>query len=106
MILGIGTDLVQVARMQGMWERHGRRLAERILHPVERSDLPPEHPAGFLARRFAAKEALAKALGCGVGADMGLAEAGVTHDARGARNSCWRVARGRPLNASGWSSSI
>lgn len=83
MILGIGTDLVQVARMQGMWERHGARLAERILHPLEREDLPPEHPAGFLARRFAAKEALSKALGCGIGADMALAEAGVTHDARG-----------------------
>ncbi|WP_018878320.1 holo-ACP synthase [Thioalkalivibrio sp. ALE28] len=83
MILGIGTDLVQVARMRGMWERHGRRLAERILHPLEQADLPSHEPAGFLARRFAAKEALAKALGCGVGADMALAEAGVTHDARG-----------------------
>ncbi|WP_018868424.1 MULTISPECIES: holo-ACP synthase [unclassified Thioalkalivibrio] len=83
MILGIGTDLVQVARMQGMWDRHGHRLAERILHPVERADLPLEQPGGFLARRFAAKEALAKALGCGVGADMALSEAGVIHDARG-----------------------
>ncbi|WP_026181456.1 MULTISPECIES: holo-ACP synthase [unclassified Thioalkalivibrio] len=83
MILGIGTDLVQVARMQGMWERHGRRLAERILHPQERLELPEQNPAGFLARRFAAKEALSKALGCGVGADMALAEAAVTHDSRG-----------------------
>lgn len=83
MILGIGTDLVQVARMQGMWERHGRRLPERILHPLERAELPEQNPAGFLARRFAAKEALSKALGCGVGVDMALAEAGVTHDARG-----------------------
>ncbi|WP_019625619.1 holo-ACP synthase [Thioalkalivibrio sp. ALJT] len=83
MILGIGTDLVQVARMRAMWERHGRRLAERILHPLEQADLPSVEPAGFLARRFAAKEALAKALGCGIGADMALAEAGVTHDPRG-----------------------
>lgn len=83
MILGIGTDLVQVARMRGMWERHGPRLADRILHPQERAELPAGDPAGFLARRFAAKEALSKALGCGVGADMALVEAGVTHDARG-----------------------
>ncbi len=83
MILGIGTDLVRVARMQRLWDRHGERFAARILHPVERADLPAEHPAGFFARRFAAKEALAKALGCGVGADMGLAEAGVAHDPRG-----------------------
>ncbi|WP_024327131.1 holo-ACP synthase [Thioalkalivibrio sp. AKL19] len=83
MILGIGTDLVQVARMQGMWERHGARLAGRILHPLERVALPAQDPAGFLARRFAAKEALSKALGCGVGADMALVDAGVTHDARG-----------------------
>jgi len=83
MILGIGTDLVQVARMQHLWERHGARLRERLLHPVELPDLPSTEPAGFLARRFAAKEALAKALGCGIGEDMALAEAGVTHDARG-----------------------
>ncbi|OOC10779.1 MULTISPECIES: holo-ACP synthase [Thioalkalivibrio] len=83
MILGIGTDLVQVARMQALWTRHGERFAERILHPVERADLPAQDPAGFLARRFAAKEALSKALGCGVGAGMALVDAGVTHDARG-----------------------
>lgn len=83
MILGIGTDLVQVARMQHLWDRHGARLRERLLHPLEQADLPAADPAGFLARRFAAKEALAKALGCGIGEDMALAEAGVTHDVRG-----------------------
>ena len=83
MILGIGTDLVQVARMQRLWARHGARLRARLLHPMEQDDLPSADPAGFLARRFAAKEALAKALGCGIGPDMALAEAGVTHDARG-----------------------
>lgn len=83
MILGIGTDLVEIARMQVLWKRHGERLTQRMLHPLERSQLPRTRAAGFLARRFAAKEALAKALGCGIGADMALAEAGVTHNARG-----------------------
>lgn len=83
MILGIGTDLVQVARMQTLWERHGQRFADRILHPLECADLPAQEPAGFLARRFAAKEALSKALGCGVGAGMALVDAGVSHDTLG-----------------------
>ncbi len=83
MILGIGTDLVRVARLQSLLERHGSRLLQRLLHPEEQAQVPPLRPEGFIARRFAAKEALAKALGCGVGADMGLNEVWVTHDARG-----------------------
>jgi holo-[acyl-carrier protein] synthase len=82
-ILGIGTDLVRVERLRPMLERHGSRLLERLLHPEERAELPTTRPEGFVARRFAAKEALAKALGCGVGRDMALKEARVTHDAAG-----------------------
>lgn len=83
MILGIGTDLVRVARMQSLLERHGPRLLQRLLHPEEQAQVPPQRPEAFVSRRFAAKEALAKALGCGVGADMVLNEVWVTHDARG-----------------------
>jgi holo-[acyl-carrier protein] synthase len=82
-ILGIGTDLVRVERLRPMLERHGHRLLERLLHPKERAELPTTRPEAFVARRFAAKEALAKALGCGVGPDMALKEACVTHDAAG-----------------------
>ena len=83
MILGIGTDLVRVERLRPMLERHGPRLLERLLHREEQVALPAVRPEAFVARRFAAKEALAKALGCGVGRDMALNEACVTHDAAG-----------------------
>jgi len=83
MILGVGTDLVRVERLRLLLERHGTRLLERMLHPDEREQVPRVRPEGFLARRFAAKEALAKALGCGVGRDMALHEACVVHDAAG-----------------------
>lgn len=83
MILGVGTDLVRVERLRPMLERHGHRLLERLLHPREREQVPDVRPEAFIARRFAAKEALAKALGCGVGRDMALNEAWVIHDAAG-----------------------
>jgi holo-[acyl-carrier protein] synthase len=83
-ILGVGTDLASIPRMTDLLERHGERLARRILHPVE---WPGYHdavaPAAFLARRFAAKEAVSKALGVGVGAHMRFMDVGVDHDARG-----------------------
>lgn len=83
MILGIGTDLVRVERLRSLLERHGERLLQRLLHPDEQAELPKQRPEAFVAKRFAAKEALAKALGCGVGVHMALTDACVTHDAAG-----------------------
>lgn len=83
MILGIGTDLVRVERLRSLLERHGERLLQRLLHPSEQAELPHARPEAFVAKRFAAKEALAKALGCGVGVHMALNEACVIHDALG-----------------------
>lgn len=83
-ILGIGTDLVNIERVERLLARHGERFARRILHPVEWSGYRNSAaPAAFLARRFAAKEAVSKALGVGVGADMSFVDAGVDHDSRG-----------------------
>ena len=76
MIFGIGTDIQQIARIREALERHGERFAERILGPDElviyhrRSERDRAH-AGvrgltFLATRFAAKEAISKALGLGM----------------------------------------
>lgn len=66
MIFGIGTDIVQVARIGALLERYGKRFPERILAAAEFSEFPTSQwPAHFLARRFAAKEAAAKALGTG-----------------------------------------
>lgn len=66
MIFGIGTDLVHIPRMQSLLDKHGDRIAERILSEDEFAEFKLQlKPAAFLAKRFAAKEAAAKALGTG-----------------------------------------
>lgn len=84
MIYGIGTDIVAVARLQGLWERHGERILSKLLAPVERGDFARATDKGrFLAKRFAAKEAFAKALGTGVRAPATLPAIGIVHDELG-----------------------
>ncbi|MFN2381304.1 MAG: holo-ACP synthase [Guyparkeria sp.] len=83
MILGIGTDLVEIARMDAALERHGSRLLERILGPDERRRLPRSHQGNWLAKRFATKEAAAKALGTGFRDGLRLVDIQTVHDAYG-----------------------
>ena len=84
MIYGIGTDIVSVARMQQALERHGDQFAERILGEGEYLEfLKAAHPAHFLAKRFAAKEATAKAMGLGFRNGLSLKHICVVHDALG-----------------------
>ena len=68
MIIGIGTDLVQIGRIRDSLDRTGERLAKRILTPLEFVEFSDrQNQANFLAKRFAAKEALSKALKTGIG---------------------------------------
>lgn len=84
MIYGIGTDLVAVARMAALLARHGERAARRILAPEEWSQFAQKSdPARFLAKRFAAKEALAKALGTGLRNPVALSNIHVLHSPLG-----------------------
>jgi holo-[acyl-carrier protein] synthase len=84
MIAGIGADLAAVARLGRLYERHGARVLEKLLAPAEFAEFSSAaNPARFLAKRFAAKEALGKALGIGVAAPATLANIAVTHDERG-----------------------
>lgn len=84
MIFGIGTDIVRVARMQKNIERYGEKFAERILTSAELAEFRKEsRQAHFLAKRFAAKEAAAKAMGTGFRDGLMLHHIGVTHDAVG-----------------------
>lgn len=84
MIHGIGTDIVTIARMQAVLARHGERFAERVLHPAELGEYRASRdPARFLAKRFAAKEAFAKAFGTGLRPPVTLSAVGVGHDALG-----------------------
>lgn len=84
MIRGIGVDIVTVERMSGMLERHGDRLAGRILAPSELDEYAKvQDKARFLAKRFAAKEAVAKALGTGLRSPVSMERIAVTHDDQG-----------------------
>ncbi|WJW76144.1 holo-ACP synthase [Thiohalobacter sp. IOR34] len=84
MIYGIGTDLVEVARIEAILERHGRRFAARVLSPAELDDFDAsQSPAHFLARRFAVKEAVAKAFGTGFRNGLSLRHIAVRHDPLG-----------------------
>ena len=72
MILGVGIDLIEVERIRASYERFGERFVNRILHPAEISYcLSHKEPLPFLAARFAAKEAISKAFGTGIGAQLG-----------------------------------
>ncbi len=72
MILGIGIDIIEVARIQASHEKFGERFLNRILHPNEIAYCHShKFPAPFLAARFAAKEAISKAFGTGIGAQLG-----------------------------------
>ncbi len=64
MIVGLGLDVVELDRIAKAYARFGRRFTARILTPAEMRAMP-SHPAPYLAARFAAKEAAAKALGTG-----------------------------------------
>jgi holo-[acyl-carrier protein] synthase len=72
MILGTGIDIIEVARVQASHERFGERFLKRLLHPDEIAYcLSHKNPAPFIAARFAAKEAISKAFGTGIGASLG-----------------------------------
>ena len=84
MIVGIGTDIVAVARLRGMWERHGDKALDKLLAPDELDDFARAADKGrFLAKRFAAKEAFAKAFGSGLRPPVLLPAIAVGHDALG-----------------------
>ncbi|MDO8933094.1 MAG: holo-ACP synthase [Rhodocyclaceae bacterium] len=84
MIHGIGTDIVAVARLAELYERHGERGIAKLLAAEEHADcLSSTDAARFLAKRFAAKEALGKALGTGIRAPVLLTAIAVGHDALG-----------------------
>ena len=94
MIFGIGTDLVAIDRIAASYRRFGRHFVERILMPreVEMFDrLPDREPRRirFLAQRFAAKDAIVKALGTGFAHGMWVRDCGVIANAWGRPDVVW-----------------
>ena len=84
MILGIGTDIVSIARIRDTLDRHGSRFAQRILSDIELVALnDTKDPIAWLAKRWAAKEAFGKAAGSGILAPLTWAGIGIGHDAAG-----------------------
>jgi len=72
MILGNGIDIIEVARIASSFDKFGEKFVNRILLPDEIAYcLSHRNPAPFLAVRFAAKEAISKAFGTGIGATLG-----------------------------------
>ena len=72
MILGVGIDIIEVERIRASHDRFGERFLKRILRPDEIAYcFTHAQPAPFLAARFAAKEAVSKAFGTGIGSQLG-----------------------------------
>lgn len=80
MILGIGSDITDVRRVAEVLERHGERFLDRVFTPVERakSDRRARRAESY-AKRFAAKEACAKALGTGLAQGVFWRDMGVVN---------------------------
>jgi len=84
MILGTGIDLIEVARIAASFEKFGERFVNRVLLPDEFAYcLTHKNPAPFLAARFAAKEAISKAFGTGIGAQLGWQDMEIRHKESG-----------------------
>ncbi|MCL2891432.1 MULTISPECIES: holo-ACP synthase [Brenneria] len=83
-ILGLGTDIVEIARIASVIERSGERLARRILTENEWLQYQRhQQPVRFLAKRFAVKEAAAKAFGTGIRNGLAFAQFEVFNDELG-----------------------
>lgn len=84
-IYGIGTDIVKCARIEKLWQEHGEHFARRILTDYELAAFAQQktNQVGFLAKRFAAKEAVAKALGTGFRDHVLLTQVGIETDPLG-----------------------
>lgn len=84
-IVGLGTDIVEIERVATQVKRAGDRLAKRVLTEVEFAlYVAHSQPSRYLAKRFAAKEAAAKALGTGIGRGVSFQHIHIGNDDNGA----------------------
>ncbi len=84
MIYGIGIDVLRADRVQKAYARYGERFVERLLMPEERVQFArTRRPERFLAMRFAAKEAIVKAMGTGFANGVWIRDVGCVQDRLG-----------------------
>lgn len=86
MIIGLGSDLCNIERIQASLDRFGERFENRVFTAAERARAArrPRTRAGTLAKRFAAKEAFSKAVGTGFAAGVFMKDIGVVNAPSGA----------------------
>jgi len=83
-IVGIGVDIAETARVEKLSTKFGERFARRILTADELLEFDRrKHSSSYLATRFAAKEAVAKALGTGIGEQLGFHSIQIDNDEKG-----------------------
>jgi holo-[acyl-carrier protein] synthase len=80
-IFGIGTDIVEYARIESLWSRYGLRFSMRVLseHELQKLRTHPA-PARLIGKHFAAKEAFSKAVGSGLREPVSLRRITITND--------------------------
>jgi holo-[acyl-carrier protein] synthase len=86
-IIGVGTDIVNIKRIETIFKKYGDKFLSKNFHALEIADfknLPEHKKLGYLAKRFAAKEAIAKALGLGIGGHLAFVDIAVTANELGA----------------------
>jgi holo-[acyl-carrier protein] synthase len=97
MIFGIGTDILQIERIQKIYDRHGERFISHLLMPEEATLFRGKsRQVRFLAMRFAAKEAIVKAMGTGFAHGIWIRDTGVVQNAWGRPEVIWSE-RGREM---------
>ncbi len=84
MIFGIGIDVLELERIARVYRKYGQRFVERLLLPAEQTQFErTARPERFLAMRFAAKEAIVKAMGTGFAHGMWIRDVGVVQNGWG-----------------------
>ena len=97
MIFGVGTDILELSRIQETYNRFGDHFVTRLLMEEERGQFARNKwPVRFLAMRFAAKEATVKAMGTGFAHGMWIRDVGIVNNSRGRPEIIWS-ARGQSV---------
>ncbi len=90
MIFGVGTDIVELSRVQSIYDKFGEHFVDRLLMDEERILFDKsKRPVRFLAMRFAAKEATVKAMGTGFANGMWIRDVGIINDPLGRPLLIW-----------------